>query len=382
MSQLNAGETFTDVAPGKTVTSTRLNNHVAGATLLNGAILDQTEKTTPVAADVLLLGDSTLAASGIPKKVQVQNLLLESQRNGSQQYVGTDSGGVNTYVVALSPAATALTAGMVVRFKASNTNTGPSTLAVNALTAKALVRRDGAQLSAKDILAGQIVTAVYDGSYFQHVVALSDNEVSANQATENFRNGCYQYATDSGTANAKSITLSPTITSLVAGLTVRFKNLVTNTGATTLSVNGFTATMQKGGNALAAYDMVAGELITAVYDGTYFQINGANRNAFTSTPTAIGAGNGVLVAAAAHSLGVIPTRVRGVLRCVSAADLGYAIGDEVDLAAIGVGSIAVAVNATDVSIIQYSALQIPHRTTGVMTACSVGRWNVVAYLNP
>lgn len=70
MSQIAKGETFTDVSPGKTVTSTRLNSHVDNAVLLNGAVLDQTEKTTPVAADTLLMGDSTVASSGQPKKVQ------------------------------------------------------------------------------------------------------------------------------------------------------------------------------------------------------------------------------------------------------------------------------------------------------------------------
>jgi hypothetical protein len=79
-----------------------------------------------------------------------------------------DSGTANTYAVTLSPIPAAYTAGMVVRFKATNANTTSSTLNVNALGAKTINKLDGATaLVANDIKAGQLVTCVYDGTNFQ-----------------------------------------------------------------------------------------------------------------------------------------------------------------------------------------------------------------------
>lgn len=73
MAQIQKGETFTDVSPGKSVTSTRLNNHVDGAILLPGAITEQTTVGTAIAADdTLLIHDQS--ASGL-KKVEAQNIL-------------------------------------------------------------------------------------------------------------------------------------------------------------------------------------------------------------------------------------------------------------------------------------------------------------------
>lgn len=72
--QIQKGETFTDVSPGKSVTSTRLNNHVDSAIILPGAITEQTDIATGIASDDLLLMSDTSASSAL-KKVQAQNVL-------------------------------------------------------------------------------------------------------------------------------------------------------------------------------------------------------------------------------------------------------------------------------------------------------------------
>ena len=200
MSQIVKGEIFTDVAPGKTVTSTRLNNHVDSATLLNGAVLDQIEKTTPLAADTLLLGDSALPAAAAPKKIQIGNLQLESWRNGTQQYQATDTGAANAYAVALAPAPTAYVAGLVVRFKAGATNTTASTINVNGLGVKTIKTRAGADLVAGDIVAGQVVELVYESAsgffQLQNPIDLRAGVVTAPMATENLRTSENQYAAE------------------------------------------------------------------------------------------------------------------------------------------------------------------------------------------
>lgn len=77
--------------------------------------------------------------------------------------------------------------------------------------------------------------------------------------------------TAGGTANARTITLSPAITAYVAGQTFRFTVPADNTGTVTLAVNGLTAkTIQKRGNALEAGDLTG--TVEVIYDGTQFQM--------------------------------------------------------------------------------------------------------------
>lgn len=78
-----------------------------------------------------------------------------------------DSGSANAYVITPSPAITAYAVYQEFSYKAANTNTGASTLAVNGLSVKTIKRTNGADLSPGDIIAGQIVTCVYDGTNFQ-----------------------------------------------------------------------------------------------------------------------------------------------------------------------------------------------------------------------
>jgi hypothetical protein len=87
-------------------------------------------------------------------------------QNESYSYA-TDTGSANTYVVALTPAVTALVPGLTVTFKAATANTGASTLNVNGLGAKALTTKGATALTSGSIAAGQIVSATYDGTEFQ-----------------------------------------------------------------------------------------------------------------------------------------------------------------------------------------------------------------------
>lgn len=85
----------------------------------------------------------------------------------------------------------------------------------------------------------------------------------------------YTYAADAGAANAYAVTLSPAPT-IVAGSYVVFKAANANTGASTLAVNGGSATAIKkqGATALASGDIASGQIIAVVYDGTNFQLVG------------------------------------------------------------------------------------------------------------
>ena len=79
-----------------------------------------------------------------------------------------ETGAADAYVVTLSPAPTAYVAGMRVSFKATNANTGASTLKLGSLATKA-IQFAGAALTAGMIPANGIVDVIYDGTQWQMV---------------------------------------------------------------------------------------------------------------------------------------------------------------------------------------------------------------------
>lgn len=92
-----------------------------------------------------------------------------------------DSGAADAYVVTLSPAPSQYLAGMVVIMKATNANTGASTINVNSLGLKNITKDGATALTAGDILAAEIVTMIYDGTQFQLQTALrGDGTVNTN----------------------------------------------------------------------------------------------------------------------------------------------------------------------------------------------------------
>lgn len=82
------------------------------------------------------------------------------------------------------------------------------------------------------------------------------------------------YAADSGAANAYVVTLTPAPVAYTNGMVVRFKAANANTTASTINVNALGAKniTKRYNSALIANDILANAIITAVYDGTQFQI--------------------------------------------------------------------------------------------------------------
>lgn len=80
---------------------------------------------------------------------------------------GVDTGTANVYVLTLSTAPAKYATGQLYSFKASNSNTTSSTIAINGLTATAIVNIDGTSLSANAIVSGDIYLLQYDGTSFR-----------------------------------------------------------------------------------------------------------------------------------------------------------------------------------------------------------------------
>lgn len=77
-----------------------------------------------------------------------------------------DTAANDTYLVAPTPPWTAYVTGQRVTFKAVTANTGAATLNVNSLGAKSIVKDVSTALDTGDILAGQFVNVIYDGTNF------------------------------------------------------------------------------------------------------------------------------------------------------------------------------------------------------------------------
>ncbi len=80
-----------------------------------------------------------------------------------------DTGAANAYVINLTPDLLAHVPGMTIRFKAANTNTGASTIAIDALAAVAIKKLGDKDLNNGDIKAGWIYEVVWDGVNYQLV---------------------------------------------------------------------------------------------------------------------------------------------------------------------------------------------------------------------
>lgn len=79
---------------------------------------------------------------------------------------GADTGVANAYVVTLTGVTTTYTAGLRIQFKASNANTGASTLNVNGGGVKNITFQDGTALISGAIVLNSIVDVMYDGTQF------------------------------------------------------------------------------------------------------------------------------------------------------------------------------------------------------------------------
>lgn len=96
------------------------------------------------------------------------------------------------------------------------------------------------------------------------------NAVDTVLATHSMNTGHVYYAVDTGSANAKVVTLSPTPTAYVDGIAVAFKNTAANTGAATINVNGLGAKpiVKSNGTALTSGSLKAGSIYTIRYNST------------------------------------------------------------------------------------------------------------------
>lgn len=132
---------------------------IAGAPDASTSIQGLVQLATQAQVDAKTATGSTGAALEItPDKVR--STLLSD-------YV-VDTGSANAYAIAPSPAISAYAVGQIFSFEAANSNSGASTLNVNGVGTKNILKLNGATaLASGDINVGQIIIVEYDGTEFQ-----------------------------------------------------------------------------------------------------------------------------------------------------------------------------------------------------------------------
>ena len=109
-------------------------------------------------------------------------------------------------------------------------------------------------------------------------IPLSQLDTNFTQITSflNNPNNYANYLVDSGTANTYVVTFPTGVipASYTAGLSVVMKVTNSNTGASTVNVNGLGAKniYKQGSTTVTAGDLIANAVVLLVYDGTQFQV--------------------------------------------------------------------------------------------------------------
>jgi hypothetical protein len=172
-----------------------------------------------------------------------------------------DTGSANTYVVTPSPAFGSYTLGLTVIVLIANTNSGACTLNVNGLGAKALFFDDDTTpLNANQLQAGTYYKFTYTGSHFIRELGVSP----------------WVTGTDTGTANTYVTTSSPSFAfpSYIDGRMITLTVNNTNTGASTLNVNGLgPISIDHPISTGTVGFLVKGKTYTFRYNGTTFTVH-------------------------------------------------------------------------------------------------------------
>lgn len=238
----------------------------------------------------------------------------------SYTYCADTTSSTTTYACSLSPALASYSTGMVITFKPATTSTGASTINVNSNGAKSITSSVGGALVAGDLVAGVIYSLEYDGTNFR--------KIEANATVARQQAGAYLYCADAaGSATTYTCSLSPALTAYTTGMQLTFVPGTTNSGASTLNVNGLGAksiiVANATGSALVASDLISAGVYTLEYDGTNFRkVNGPDGAWTALAYTALADFGGGLQAGQymKDRMGIV--HLRGVVTCASSSTVG------------------------------------------------------------
>lgn len=191
------------------------------------------------------------------------------------------------------------------------------------------------------------------------------------------------YAADSGSANAYAVTLTPALVAHVTGMPIRVKIANTNTGASTFNPGpGVKSIVGPGAVALSAADLVAGEIVEFIYDGTNYQYRRlALAKRFESNAAGLTVPASGRSAPPLHGLGARPRTVGAYIRCVTA-ELSYTVGECVPIGSAFSDSgssrgTSIVFDTLNIGIIVApGGIRIPHGSSGTVSAITEANWKL------
>jgi hypothetical protein len=330
-----------------------------GITIAKGMVIDE--------AVLNQLGNISVTLTGTSGPTDLTAGDYSNKLVAGPYFYGPGALAAGVYTVTLVVPPVAYSTGLLIAFQTNAANSGAVSVQVGALASLALLKPDGTPFAANELPSGSIVCARHNGTAFQVISPWIPQNVTIP--------GTF------GVTGASTFTGAATFNGAMA---------LGKDSTSLLTLNGTLAgspTLTAKATPLAADVVVIGDSAAAgALKATTITALKA-LGLFTSAAAAVPATSSLTNVA--HGLAAMPSWVRVVLVCTTT-DLGYSVGDEVELAPLITASagdqypaFTLRANATNVSLQRSNVAGVYvnriSAVAGTLTLITEASWNYKVY---